>query len=328
MTKTHHTPDNQPSARNDRLPIKPGKYLVGYLHLWHFCVLLGFQRKQNRYLAKNNNASIHYKHLGSGSAHYFEVLQHFMCSAIHLCYIFINMLMCQMFSLTGKYLLNYKHNLLCLPEKKSALLNTTNYLVQNMAGRGFEQQGTGLVASSCGALTKMFVEAVLPWVGCREITGGCTSHARASRGNIPTWKSPEQIRCFWRMKDTLWEQPDVATTLRRFCSTSAGTVPGALSNGCCPGDWWYIPNRLSNFYHHLHVSGRQRWMWEHGFYTADWGCSSGIQKGFNHSILLSFPICYAMLSWKAEHVKVLQTAENRDLQVVVNRTVPQNTHTD
>lgn len=91
--------------------------------------------------------------------------------------------------------------------KKSVLLNTSSSLVQDMAGRGFERQGTGLGASSHGALTRMFVGAVLPWAGWKEITGECTSHTRASRGNTPIWKSPEQMRCFWRMKDivrTAW----------------------------------------------------------------------------------------------------------------------------
>lgn len=31
-----------------------------------------------------------------------------------------------------------------------------------MAGKGFERQGTGLGASSCGALIRMSVEAALP----------------------------------------------------------------------------------------------------------------------------------------------------------------------
>lgn len=71
----------------------------------------------------------------------------------------------------------------------------------------------------------------------------------------PTCKILEQVRCFWRMKGTIKEQPDAATSLR-FSSASAGTIPGTLPNGHCPGDRWNIPNWLSNFYHHLHESGR------------------------------------------------------------------------
>lgn len=93
MTKTHHELDSQPSGRDDWFPFKPGKYLVGYLHLGHLCVLLGLQRKQNWCLGKNK-APVYSKHLGSGSAQYFEVLQHFLCSAIHLYHIVINTLMC------------------------------------------------------------------------------------------------------------------------------------------------------------------------------------------------------------------------------------------
>lgn len=163
MTKTHHTLDNQPSARDDRFPIKPGKYLVGYLHLGHFCVLLGLQRKQNRCLDKNE-APVYYRHLGNGSAHYLEALQHFVCSPIHLYHIFINMLMCFK-RFRGLENIRLSTNMFCfayLVKKKSALLNTANYLMQDMAGRGFERQGTGLDASSHGVLINMFVEAALP----------------------------------------------------------------------------------------------------------------------------------------------------------------------
>lgn len=140
--------------------------------------------------------------------------------------------------------------------------------------------------------------AMVPWWGCLcwiwEITGGCTSPTRASRGSIPNWKCPEQMRCFWRMKYRLWEQPELASTLRRFCSTPAGAVPGALPNDHCPGDWGHIPDRLSNFYHHLHVSGRQKCTWhtaprEHWVSTAAWGCSSGIQKGLITVFSSHFP---------------------------------------
>lgn len=114
------------------------------IHIWDiFSMLLGLQRKQNWCLGKNK-APVYYKHLGSGSAHYFEVLQHFICSTIHPYHIFINILMC-LKCFPGLKNTCLSRNIIWfvyLVKRKSAFKHTYNYLVQDMAAevlRGREQ---------------------------------------------------------------------------------------------------------------------------------------------------------------------------------------------
>lgn len=109
---------------------------------------------------------------------------------------------------------------------------------------------------------------------------------------------------------------------QRLCSPSAGAVPRALSDDCCPGDRGNIPEWLSGFYHHLHVSGRQR---AHGTKLnggteptllpedAPLWQSARVQAQCSCLTVLS----HCTLPCEAQHVQVLRTEEKRGLQLVL-----------